>query len=92
VFIHMTEVLTFTLVGILVYFAADWLLRQIEKFRGKEFAEYRSIVFFALFLGLVMFSFELIRLYTPSGKPGATSITQQPASAAVPSSPELPRK
>lgn len=88
----MTEVLTFTLVGILVYFAADWLLRQIEKFRGKEFAEYRSIVFFALFLGLVMFSFELIRLYSPAEKPGSTAVTQQPAAPAAPSSPVLPRK
>jgi hypothetical protein len=53
------EIVYFTLVGIGLYFAADWILERIETARGTRL-EYRSIVFFVIILVLALASFRLI--------------------------------
>lgn len=49
------EVIYFTLMGAGLYFAADWILDQIEVHRGARF-KYRSIIFFAIILVLALMS------------------------------------
>lgn len=53
------EIFYFTLVGIGLYFASDWILDRIETARGSRF-ENRSIIFFVIILVLALVSFQLI--------------------------------
>ena len=57
------EAITYTLVAIVLYLFADWLLVRIEVHVGKRL-EHRSLIFFAILLTLALTSFWLIRLYT----------------------------
>lgn len=54
----------FTVVAIVLYFAADAILEWIERLRGGRF-ENRQLVFFAIMLPLALASFALIRLLRP---------------------------
>lgn len=56
-------ILYFTLTAILLYLAADWILRRFETAKGKQL-EHRSIVFFVILLAMAMTSFALIRNLT----------------------------
>lgn len=53
---HVMEVFLFTLVAVLLYFVADWMLRWIEAAAGRVLPQ-RSLVFFAILLigGIVTF-------------------------------------
>ncbi len=53
------EIVYYTLAGIALYFASDWLLERIEQARGKRF-ENRSVIFFAIILVLAVASFQVI--------------------------------
>ena len=53
------EIIYFTLVGIGLYFASDWILDRIEAARGRHF-ENRSVIFFAIILALALTTFQLI--------------------------------
>lgn len=55
----VVEIVYFTLVGIGLYFASDWILDRLETRRGKRF-ENRSIIFFVIILVLALVSFQLI--------------------------------
>lgn len=57
------EAVYFTLVAILLYFAADFILDRIEKTAGRRF-ENRSLIFFGILLTLALVSFSAIRTYT----------------------------
>jgi len=57
------SIVYFTLVAIILYLAADWILVRIEKAAGKVL-EHRSIIFFALLLTLALSTFTLIQVYT----------------------------
>jgi hypothetical protein len=57
------EVVYFTLVGIVLYLASDWVLQRIEIAAGRRL-EHRTLIFFALLLTLALVSFSLIRWYT----------------------------
>jgi hypothetical protein len=57
------EVVYFTLVGIVLYLASDWVLQRIEVAAGRRL-EHRTLIFFALLLMLALVSFSLIRWYT----------------------------
>ena len=57
------EVVYFTLVGIVLYLASDWILQRIEISAGRRL-EHRTLIFFALLLTLALVSFSLIRWYT----------------------------
>ena len=56
---NVVEIVYFTLVGIGLYFASDWILDRIETMRGNRF-ENRSIIFFVIILVLALVSFQLI--------------------------------
>ncbi len=53
------EIIYFTLVGIGLYFASDWMLDRIEAARGRRF-ENRSVIFFVIILALALTTFQLI--------------------------------
>lgn len=55
----MDQVVVFTLNGIVVYLLADWLVKEIERRRGAVLAQ-RQAVFFAIFLVLILVSFEVL--------------------------------
>ena len=57
------EIIYFTLAAILLYLAADWILRRMETAAGKRF-EKRSLIFFALLVTMAVTSFALIRNLT----------------------------
>lgn len=57
------EVIYFTLTAILLYLAADWILRRMETAAGKRF-EKRSLIFFAILITMAVTSFALIRNLT----------------------------
>ena len=50
----------FTLAGIALYLAADWLLERIEVRRGERL-EHRTLVFFGILLGLALVTFPLLQ-------------------------------
>jgi hypothetical protein len=56
------ESLYYTIVAILLYFLADWILQRIEVIRGTRL-EQRSIIFFVILLTLAVTSFALIRQF-----------------------------
>ena len=56
---NVVEIVYFTLVGIGLYFASDWILDRIETRRGSRFKN-RSIIFFVIILVLALVSFQLI--------------------------------
>ena len=56
----MSDLILFSLNGIIVYLLADWILRVIERKRGAVIKQ-RQMVFFVIFLALVMLSFSLLR-------------------------------
>ena len=57
------EIFYFTLTAILLYLAADWILKRMELAAGKRF-EKRSLVFFVILMTMAVASFYLIRLLT----------------------------
>jgi hypothetical protein len=59
----MMQIAWFTLVGAVLYLIADRLLDSAERYAGRRF-QYRSLIFFALLLGMATTSFELIRRFT----------------------------
>ena len=60
----MTEMLIYTAAGIVLYFAADWILQKMEQQAGRAF-ENRNLVFFVIILFLALLSFTLLRLNLP---------------------------
>ena len=52
----------YTAAGIILYLAADWILRWLEGREGRVF-EYRTLVFFLLLAGMALGSFALIRTF-----------------------------
>ena len=60
----MTEMLAYTIVGIVLYFASDWILKFLEQRAGKQFDD-RNLVFFGIILLLALSSFAILRLILP---------------------------
>ena len=56
----MMEILLFTLNAIVIYFIADWIVRMVEKKKGEALKQ-RQAVFFVVFLGLALVSFNLLQ-------------------------------
>jgi len=54
------EVVYFTITAALLYFVADRLLDLMERRAGRRF-EQRSLIFFAMLLGMALVSFAVIR-------------------------------
>jgi Ca2+/Na+ antiporter len=57
------SVVYFTIVAIILYFAADWLLERMEIAAGRRL-EHRSLIFFVILLALAVSSFSFIQYYT----------------------------
>ena len=57
------SIVYFTIVAIILYVAADWLLERVEIAMGRRL-EHRSLVFFVILLTLALTSFSLIQYYT----------------------------
>ena len=57
------SVVYFTIVAIILYFAADWLLERVEVAAGRRLKN-RSLIFFAILMTLAVSSFSLIQHYT----------------------------
>jgi len=56
----MSDLILFSLNGIMIYLLSDWILRVIERKRGAVIKQ-RQIVFFVIFLALALLSFSLLR-------------------------------
>ena len=56
----MSELFLFTLNAVVIYLVSDWLLKLIEKRRGKALKQ-RQVVFFGIFLVLALTSFQILR-------------------------------
>jgi len=57
------EAVYFTVVAILLYFVADFILDRAERMAGRRF-DNRSLIFFGILMMLALASFALIRTYT----------------------------
>jgi len=53
------QALYFIAAGIVLYFVSDWILNRIEIARGARL-ENRTLVFFAILLGLGLLTFSLL--------------------------------
>ena len=60
------EIVLFTLNAVFVYLFSDWIIRKIEERRGTVL-KYRQLVFFAIFLVLVMLTFQLMKTIFATG-------------------------
>jgi hypothetical protein len=58
------EMLLFTVVAVVLYIVADRALDALERRSGRRF-EHRTLIFFAILLGLAMTAFALIRSLAP---------------------------
>ncbi len=52
----------YTVAAIVLYFVSDLILVMIEKARGKQFEQQRSLVFLIIIMTLAVGSFKLIEL------------------------------
>lgn len=57
------SIVYFTIVAIILYVTADWLLERVEVAAGRRLKN-RSLVFFAILATLALSSFSLIQYYT----------------------------
>lgn len=62
----MSEILIFTLNGILIYLISDWIVRALQSYLGDQFLKYRQLAFFFVFLTLAMLSFQFLRNTLPT--------------------------
>jgi len=62
------HILLFVVVSLLLYFVADWLLKEVERRRGAPF-DNRTLIFFAILLVLALVSFNALNYFlaTPPG-------------------------
>jgi hypothetical protein len=61
----MSDLILFTLNAIVIYLLSDWIVKLIEKRRGKVLKQ-RQVVFFGVFLVLALSSFQILqKLLTP---------------------------
>ncbi|HEX9812299.1 MAG TPA: hypothetical protein VGA88_09470 [Burkholderiales bacterium] len=56
------QIIYYTVAGIVLYLAADWILRQLERRRGSAF-ENRTLIFFFILLALAVATFQAIRYF-----------------------------
>jgi len=54
------EIIYFTAAGIILYVAADWILKRMETAAGRRF-QYRSLIFFVILLAMAVTAFAVIR-------------------------------
>ena len=57
------SIVYFTIVAIILYVTADWLLERVEVAAGRRLKN-RSLIFFVFLMTLALSSFSLIQHYT----------------------------
>ena len=57
------SIVYFTIVAIILYVTADWLLERVEVAAGRRLKN-RSLIFFVILATLALSSFSLIQFYT----------------------------
>lgn len=62
----MSDLILFTLNGIVIYLLADWLVKFIERKRDAVLKQ-RQAVFFVIFLALALTSFAILRSLLAGG-------------------------
>jgi hypothetical protein len=58
------QIVILLIVGIVLYVGSDWVLKAIEKRRGRRF-EQRSLIFFGILLVSAMITFSALQSYLP---------------------------
>ena len=56
----MSDLILFTLNAVVIYLLSDWIVKLIEKRRGKVLKQ-RQVVFFGVFLVLALTSFQILK-------------------------------
>lgn len=56
------DIALFAVTGIAVYLLADWIVKAIDKSRAEPLQN-RQIIFFIVFFGLILFSFEMLKYF-----------------------------
>ncbi len=56
------SIVYFTLVAVLLYWLADWVLERIEVRAGKRL-QHRSLIFFAVLLSMALVTFSMLGAY-----------------------------
>lgn len=56
------DIALFGVTGILVYFVSDWAVKAIDKSRAEPLQN-RQIIFFIIFFGLIVLSFEALKYF-----------------------------
>ena len=56
------DIALFAVTGIIVYLLSDWIVKAIDK-RRTEPLQNRQIIFFIVFFGLILFSFEALKIF-----------------------------
>jgi hypothetical protein len=59
------QILLFTALGVVLYLVADRVLDALERRAGRRF-EYRSVIFFAILLGLAVVTFAIVQRLAPT--------------------------
>lgn len=62
------QIIYYTAAGIVLYFAADWILRALERRRGAVF-ENRTLIFFFILLALALVTFQAIQHFLGGAPP-----------------------
>jgi hypothetical protein len=56
------DIALFAITGIVVYLLSDWIVKTIDK-RRAEPLQNRQIIFFIVFFGLILTSFEALKFF-----------------------------
>ncbi len=56
------DIALFAVTGIVVYLLSDWIVNAIDKSRAERLQN-RQIIFFIVFFGLILFSFETLKYF-----------------------------
>jgi hypothetical protein len=60
------DLLYFTVIGVGLYFFADWLLDRVERARGARF-KHRDAIYFGIMLAAALLTFTLINALHRAG-------------------------
>jgi hypothetical protein len=56
------DIALFAVTGVVVYVLSDWIVKTIDKSRAEPLQN-RQIIFFIIFFGLVLLSFEMLKYF-----------------------------
>ena len=56
------DIALFAVTGVVVYVLSDWIVKTIDKSRAEPLRN-RQIIFFIIFFGLILLSFEMLKYF-----------------------------